>query len=36
MKKKIVIEIVKFLIGAVAGALGMTVTGCAAIPIFNF
>ena len=36
MKKKILIEIAKFLIGAIAGALGMSVTGCAAVPVFAF
>lgn len=36
MKKKIVIEILKYLVGVLAGALGMTVSGCAAIPIFSF
>lgn len=34
--KGIVKEIVKYSIGAVLGALGITFTGCTAIPIFNF
>lgn len=34
--KKIVVELAKYLVGVLAGALGVTCTGCASIPFFIF
>lgn len=37
MKKKIITELLKILVTAVATALGMSVVeGCAVVPFFNF
>ena len=37
MKNKILLSLLKYLVAAVAGALGMTVVhGCASIPVFLF
>lgn len=37
MKNKIMLAILKYLVAAVAGALGMSVVeGCAAVPLFVF
>lgn len=34
--KKILLEVLKYSLGAVLGGLGITLTGCACVPCFNF
>ena len=34
--KKVALEILKYAIGAILGALGLTATGCVAFPQFIF
>ena len=34
--KKVIFDIVKYALGAVLGAAGFSLTGCASIPVFMF
>lgn len=34
--KKVGFEILKYAVGAILGALGLSVSGCISLPVFNF